>query len=85
MSQFVRITGANMRETPILRLAPAGWFSNACNASGGQIGHIPLDAETASIRRAEKVSRVYIHAFALFLAYSCGFKRVFDPVYESVT
>ena len=32
MSKFVRITGADPQEI--------AWFSRACNASGGQIGHI---------------------------------------------
>jgi len=32
MSQFVCITGASLPETK--------WFSKACNALGGQIGHI---------------------------------------------
>ncbi len=77
MSQFVRITGARTQETK--------WFSRPCNALGGQIGHILKDAETAAICFVKVLNRVTNPLFTLFLAYFCGFKRHYDPVYEFMT
>jgi len=77
MSQFVCITGAREQETK--------WFSNSCNALGGQIGHIPKDAETAVICFVKGLNRVTNPLFALFLAYFCGFERHYNPVYEFMT
>jgi len=85
MSQFVCITGASLPETALSRLAPTGWFSKTCNALGGQIGHIPKDAETAAICCVKGINRVTNPLFTLFLAYFCGFKRHYDPVYGSMT
>ncbi len=67
MSQFVCIIGARLPETK--------WFSKACNVLGGQIGHIPKDAETAAICFVKWLNRVTDTLFTLFLAYFCGFKR----------
>jgi len=88
MSQFVCITGASLKETQ--------WFSKACNALGGQIGHIPKDAKTAAICQPVRhedmnnsivkgLNRVTNPLFALFLAYFCGCLRHYDPVYGGVT
>ncbi len=77
MSQFVCITGASLKETK--------WFSKACNALGGQIGHIPKDAKTAAICFVKVLNRVTNPLFTLFLAYFCGFKRHYDPINEFMT
>ncbi len=85
MSQFVRITGAGAKETSFFGLAPTGWFSMFCNELGGQIGHSLLAAQTAAICIRQRFQPCQNTLFALFLAYFCGLKRVFDPIYESVT
>jgi len=83
MSQFVCITGARAKETK--------WFSSSWNALGGQIGHILQDAKTAAIcfvkglNRVTNTHRVTNTLFTLFLAYFCGFKRHYDPIYEFMT
>ena len=77
MSKFVRLTDARAKETK--------WFSSSWNALGEQIGHIPKDAKTAAICRVKRLNRVSDPLFTLFLAYYCGFKRHYDPVYEFMT
>ncbi len=77
MSQFVRITGARVQATK--------WFSNPCNALGGQIGHILKDVETAAICFVKGLKRVTNTLFILFLAYYCGYLRHYNPAYEFMT
>ncbi len=77
MSQFVCITGARVPETK--------WFSSSCNALGGQIGHILMDAETAVICFVKVLKRVTNMLFTLFLAYFCGCLRHYNPINEFMT
>jgi len=77
MSQFVCIIGARVQETR--------WFSRPRNALGEQIGRILKDAKTAAICCVKGLNRVSNPLFTLFLAYFCGFKRHYDPVYEFMT
>jgi len=77
MSEFVHITGARTTETK--------WFSRSWYALGGQIGHILLVAQLASICCVKELNRVKYPLFALLRAYSCQLKRHIAPVYGYVT
>ncbi len=96
MSKFVRITGAGQQETAWFSRtcnALGGQIGHILQAFPGKVvTGFPVrerdkakDAQTAAIyfrQRSQPYSDVL---FALFLAYSRGLKRVFDPVYEFMT
>ena len=74
MREFGRMTGAGPQE--------AVWLSRACDAAGGQIGHIRKDGRTAANCGVEPLNRGKAPLFALLLAFPCRSSRHFDPVYE---
>ena len=77
MRKFTCLTDEKAPETK--------WFPSTCGASGRQIGHSLVAAETTSIWLCQMYQPYKYTLFSLFLAYSCGFKRHNDPLYGSVT